>query len=101
MFGASDLYVVVVMDAQTEAIAMDGREISACEWRLPESLLREPGLYPFNRGLFQIAACLDRQQLLAASSFVAWNGNTHVLHALPAHAAVMLRALETSSSSSL
>jgi hypothetical protein len=79
------------MDAVTETIAMDGREISACEWRLPEALLQEKDLYPFNRGLFEIAASLDRQQLFSMSPFVAWNGNTHILHALPHHAAVMNR----------
>ncbi len=82
------------MDAVTEEIVMDGREISSCEWRLPQSLLEEKGLYPFNRGLFEIAASLsqDREQpLFAMAPFVAWNGNTHILHALPQHAAMMKR----------
>ncbi len=90
LFGASDLYVVLVMDALSDVIVRDEREISACEWRLPETLAADDGVHPFNRGLFDIAADLDAA-LLSMVPFTAWNSNTHVLHALPQHAAAIAR----------
>ncbi len=90
LFGASDLYVVFVMDAVTDAISKDDREISACEWRLPETLAGDDGVYPFNRGLFDIASNMD-SLLLGMLPITAWNNNTHVLHALPSHAAAIAR----------
>jgi 8-oxo-dGTP diphosphatase len=83
LFGASDLYVVVVCDALSEEITVDELEISAAQWTLPQELVNDPAVHPFNRGIFELATRItfsssSCSSLLKFEPFTAFNGNTHV-----------------------
>jgi 8-oxo-dGTP diphosphatase len=90
LFGVSDIYVVFVLDALSEEIKLDEREIAAAKWMRPSEVLNEPDVYPFNRGLFELAAKLTPSTpLIECNPFTAFNGNQHVCFASAAHLETM------------
>lgn len=63
MFGNSDIYIVVKLQACSDVIAKGDNEINACKWMEIEEFLNHPHVHEFNRFLVRQALDLDTRQI--------------------------------------
>lgn len=63
MFGNSDIYVIVMLKANTETICKSDTEIKACQWMDVEEYLNHPHVHDFNRFIVRQAFDLKSRQL--------------------------------------
>lgn len=63
MFGNSDIYVIVMLKANTETICKSDTEIKACQWMDVEEYLTHPHVHDFNRFIVRQAFDLKFRQL--------------------------------------
>ncbi|XP_063361694.1 uncharacterized protein LOC134650692 [Cydia amplana] len=63
MFGNSDIYVVVKLQAKTSEITKSDVEIQACQWMDVEEFLNHPHVHEFNRFLVKQALDLEQRKI--------------------------------------
>lgn len=63
MFGNSDIYVVVLLRATSEAITKCESEIAACKWMDLEEYLNHPNVHEFNRFIVNQALDLKKRKI--------------------------------------
>jgi len=54
-FGASNIYFVALLQATSEQIAIDEREIAEARWFEPKAFLQDPSAGAYNKLLVQLA----------------------------------------------
>lgn len=92
IFGSSDMYFVVVMDARSTDIRLDPVEIARAEWRDVCAFVLSPDLelcYPTVKAIWEMAATMVRsgsdvgaQRILPVAGF---QGNVHHVTVAPDH----------------
>lgn len=63
MFGNSDIYVVVLLRATSEAISKSDIEIAACKWMDVDEYLSHPHVHEFNRFIVNQALDLKKRKI--------------------------------------
>lgn len=63
MFGNSDIYVLLMMQALTEKIIISQREVNNCKWMNVEEYVNHPHVHEFNRLIVNKALEYKRRKL--------------------------------------